>query len=513
MAPLTDDLLRQAYQGLTEAFEPLHGGFGQAPKFPQPMAQEFLLRYYLRTGDDQALRMVERTLEAMVRGGIYDHVGGGFHRYSTDGEWRVPHFEKMLYDNALLSRLYLHTYQATGNPLYRRIAEETLDYVLREMTGPEGGFSSAQDADSEGVEGKFYVWTPAEVTQAVGEQESAIACRLLGISARGNLEGKSVLHMSYEPATLASVLGLTAEGAAQVKARALGALRLAREQRVPPKRDDKVLVAWNGLMARSLAEAAMVLQRDDYRQAAVRCAAFLLTELRGDGRLLRSYRAGQAHLKGYLEDYALLADALLAVYELTFDIRWLQEARSLARQMVELFWDEDTGVFFDTGSDHEELLVRPREIFDNAAPCGGSVATQVLLRLATLMGEEDLRQKAARSLRSVQHLMRPAPLGAGHWLCALDAYLSTPREIVVIGPREDSATEALLREVYKAYRPSAVVAGCPPETLDDLQDNPLFEAREMIQGRTTVYVCENYACLLPVTAPEALAEQLRGLGS
>ena len=508
--PLTEETLSQAYSGLTAGYDQEYGGLGQAPKFPQPMAFEYLLRHHARTGDQQALEMVEHTLGTMARGGIYDQLGGGFHRYSTDAVWLVPHFEKMLYDNALLSRLYIHAYQATGNASYGHIAQETLDYVLREMTDPRGGFYSTQDADSEGVEGKYFVWRPQEITDVLGKEQGELVCRYFGVTEEGNFEEANILHVPQEPAAVATQLDLGEEQLLSAVQEAKPRLLEVRHRRVAPARDEKVLTAWNGLMLRSFAEAAMVFHRDDYREAATANASFLLDALRQDGRLLRTYKEGEAKLKGYLEDYAFLIDGLLALYEATFDHRWLQEARSLAEGMVDLFWDEGEGIFFDTGKDHEQLIFRPREVSDNATPSGGSVAADVLLRLAVLTGESDYARRAAATLRPVAELMSRYPMGFGHWLCALDFYLATPKEIAVVGPRSDAATQELLDTVYGRYLPNKVVAGLESDGSTDGDTIPLLEGKRMVGGQPTAYVCEQYLCQAPVTEAEALAEQLAG---
>ncbi|MFB3091975.1 MAG: thioredoxin domain-containing protein, partial [Dehalococcoidia bacterium] len=363
---LTRDVLDEAFLHLAAGFDEQNGGFGDAPKFPQPMIYDFLLRYHHSTNNEKALQILNLSLEKMALGGMYDQLGGGFHRYSTDSYWLVPHFEKMLYDNALLSRLYLHAFQATGHDLYLRIVQETLNYVLREMTDEEGGFYSSQDADSEGEEGKFFVWTPKEVEEALGEEDAHIFNAYYDVTSVGNFEGNNILNVPRDAETVTDELDVTPERLEEVLQRGKKALLEVRERRVPPARDDKILTAWNGLMLRSFAEAAAVLQREDYRNAAIANATFITRDLQKEGRLLRTYRDGQAKLKGYLEDYSFLADGLMAVYELTFDQRWLDEARRLVDDMVDLFWEEDEGVFYDTGKDHETLLVRPRELFDNA---------------------------------------------------------------------------------------------------------------------------------------------------
>ena len=511
LEPLVPEIIHQAFQALAQGFDFDNGGFGMAPKFPQPMVYEFILHYHHLTKSPAALQMVESTLEKMAMGGIYDQVGGGFHRYSTDAHWLVPHFEKMLYDNAQLSSVYLHAYQATSNPIFRRIAEEILDYVLREMTDQSGGFYSTQDADSEGEEGKFFLWTPQEMRGVLGLDDAALLEGYFGVSEAGNFEGRNILNVPQSSVACADEAGVGLEKLEEAIGRGKAGLLEARERRVHPARDDKVLAAWNGLMLRSFAEASSVFGRDDYRQAAVNCASFVLEHLRQNGRLLRSYKDGRARLKGYLEDYAFVADGLLTLYEATFDWRWLDEARSLADNMLDLFWDEGQSAFYDTGKDHETLVVRPRDLFDNATPCGSSAAAYALLRLAVLTGERDYETRAASALRSVQPYLARAPMGMGNWLCALDFYLSVPKEIAIVGDGSDPATRALLDVLYSRYLPNKVVAGKDPGlAATDSNRIPLLEGRAAIDGQPTAHVCQNYVCQLPVTEPDALATQLDG---
>jgi len=507
--PLTVETLHQAYTTLATNFDYQNGGTGTAPKFPQAMNLEVLLRYYRHGYNDRALEMVDLTLEKMAMGGIYDQIAGGFARYSTDTYWLVPHFEKMLYDNALLARLYLHAHQATARGMYRRIAEETLDYIMREMTGPEGGFYSATDADSEGEEGKFFVWSPAEIETVLGD-ESGIFSGFFGVTKSGNFEGKNILNISQKASEYSQRQGISLERLIDVVQRGKLALWAEREKRVHPLLDDKVLASWNGMMLRSFAEAGAALERQDYLDAAVRNANFLLETMRPEGKLLRTYRAGQAKLPGYLEDYSFVADGLLALYEATFDQRWLDESISLADRMIELFWDDAVGGFYDTSAEHDQLVVRPRDVLDNAQPCGGSVATDVLLKLAVITGNEDYRVKAATPLRTLRELMGRAPAGTGHWIATLDFYVSSPKEVVIIGPRDDSATTALMQIVNGGFFPNKVLVGA--DSADDAGKYglPLLEARGMVDGKPTAYVCQNYACQLPVTTPEEFAVQLEG---
>ena len=508
LEPLTLDVMRQAARKVASEFDDRNGGVGMQPKFPQPMTYEFLLRHHQRAGDADALGMAELTLQRMALGGIYDQIGGGFHRYSTDAFWLVPHFEKMLYDNALLVRLYLHAYQITGNPLYRRIVEETLDYVLREMTSPEGGFYSAQDADSEGVEGKFFIWLPQEITAALGDEDGEIINRFYGVTRHGNFEGRNILHVTMDAANLARDEGLSPSEFRKLLDRAKARLLAVRGERIAPALDDKILTSWNGLMLAAFAEAAAVLDRPDYAAVAARNAAFLMANLFDDGRLLRTYKDGRAKLNGYLEDFAFLIDGLLALHEVSFDRKHLDDAIELGEAMVRLFWDEASGQFYDTGHDHERLVVRPKDITDNAIPCGSSMAVAVLLRLAVITGQGDLERRASVALRSVRRLMTNFPTAAGHWLGALDFYLSRTKEIVIVGERGEDGTRALLAEAYRRYIPNRVLLGTADGDDGDMYDMPLLANRQRIDGLPTAYVCEDYVCQLPVTDALALAGQL-----
>jgi len=509
---LTPDTLNSAYQQLTLDFDTEHGGFGGAPKFPQALVLEFLLRYEARGSDRSPRAMVGLTLGRMASGGIYDQLAGGFHRYSTDQFWLVPHFEKMLYDNALLTRTYLHAFQATGDPLYRRVVEETLNYALREMHDSAGGFYSSQDADSDGDEGKFYVWSYREILDLLGKAEGEVFNRYYGVTEEGNFEGADVLYVAQDPSTLAKELHLTPQRLDEMVSSGQGLLYEARKDRVWPARDEKILTSWNGMMINSLAEAAAVLDRKEYRDAAIATATFVLNSLRLEGRLQRSYRNGIAKIPAYLEDYALLMDGLISLYEVTSEENWLTESQFLADEMITLFHDPKTGLFFDTSHEHDTPLVRPRDIFDNPMPCGGSAAAMAFLRLSALTGVPDYREHAARQLRSVQGWAVRAPGGFGHWLCALDFYFSTPKEVVIIGDKRAQATAELLREVYRPFLPNKTVMVVEPGAGSVILDPALMKGRSMLDNEATAYVCEDYVCKTPVTTPQALAEQL-GLSS
>jgi uncharacterized protein YyaL (SSP411 family) len=505
---LRPEILDQAVAELWRNFDRQHGGFGGAPKFPQPSVLEFLLRYHRRTNDERAARMVRVTLDRMASGGMYDQIGGGFHRYAVDASWLVPHFEKMLYDNAQLARLYLDAYRAFGDERYRQVATATLDYVAREMTSPEGGFYAAQDADSEGQEGRFYVWTPEEIERVLGTADAGIASRYFGVTQKGNFEGRSILHEARTAEEVAAEVGLPAEEVAARVNAAKGRLLAAREQRARPGRDDKVLMSWNGMMLRAFAEASRALERPDYREIAVRNASFLLAHLRDGNRLFHSYKDGVAKVNGFLEDYAHVIEGLLALYEATFERRWLEEAVHLAQQMIAEFADEAGTGFYDTGKHHEELVTRPREVQDGATPSGNAVAVSVLLRLAAMTGNSDWQRRAILTLQTMARPMTEHPLGFGRWLSALAGYLGTPREVVIAGERSDPAVDRLAQVVYRRYEPDAVLALADPAEPELGDRFPLVANRPVQHGRATAYVCERFACLPPVTEPVDLLIQL-----
>jgi uncharacterized protein YyaL (SSP411 family) len=497
---LDQSILDAAGQGLAAQHDPDFGGFGSAPKFPQPMALEFLLRFWKRSGDEAARDVVVHTLEQMARGGIYDQLGGGFARYSTDAEWLVPHFEKMLYDNAQLARIYLMAYQATGNAFFQHIVEQVIEYVLRDMTDPSGGFYSTEDADSEGEEGKFYVWTPAELRELLGEADARLFGEFYDVKQLGNFEGRaSILHMDDTPLDVASRLGVSEAEVLAALERGRQILFEARSRRVRPARDEKVLAAWNGMMLRAIAEAARVLNRPDFLEAAVRNAEFLLGSMRSpDGAMHRTWKPGfTARLNGYLEDQANVADGFLAVYEATFDPRWLAAALSLADVILERFGDTENGGFFDTSSEHETLITRPKDIFDNATPSGNAVAADVLLRLALLTDNDQYRQAAQGVLELLREPLARYPLGFARALNALDFFLGRPKEIAVVGTSGASDTEALVGVVFEPFLPNKVVAGGGASI-------PLLAAREQRNGKATAYVCEHYVCQAPTSDPEEL---------
>ena len=491
-------------QKLLRNFDPVNGGFGRAPKFPPAMTMTFLLRQHARTKDTGLLAAIELTLDKMACGGIYDQLGGGFHRYSVDERWLAPHFEKMLYDNALLARLYLDAWLVTQKPFYRQTVEEILDYVIREMTDANGGFYSTQDADSEGEEGKFFVWTPAEITALLGEEDARMFCAFFDVTEAGNFEEANILHVDEAFETVAERLQGAPERLQQALHRGREILFTEREKRIKPFRDEKMLTAWNGLMMRSFAEAAQVLGRADYLEVARRNAEFVLTNLRKDGRLLRTHKDGVSKLNAYLEDYAYLADGLLSLYEATFDVRWFNEARQLTDTMIAQFWDEQDGGFFFTSHDHETLISRTKDFYDNATPSGNSVAAHVLLRLNLFTGEARYRELADMIFALMKNMLDRAPSGFGHLLCALDAALASSVEIAVVGKPDDEVTAELLATVFQRYLPNKVVAFAAPDDAAAFATIPLLAGRTTHQAKAQAYVCQHFTCAAPVTDAESL---------
>ncbi len=509
LEPLTESILHTAFESALTQFDDRSGGFGLQPKFPQPTTLEFLLRFYASSGVPLALEMVEFTLDKMAAGGIHDQIGGGFHRYSTDAFWLVPHFEKMLYDNALLARLYTHAYQMTGNGQYRRTSERVIDYVIREMTSPDGGFYSAQDADSEGVEGKFFVWRPEHLSQALGARDAETVGDYYGVTTEGNFEGMSILNVPSSPAEVAARHSLTAEELERLLDSANQRLLKTRSSRVPPMTDTKIITSWNGLMLAAVAEASAVFERDDYLRVARANAAYLLDRMVDSGRLRRTDSNSENGSRGFLDDYAALIDGLLILHSADGDLRWIIEADELARNAVDLFWDPLRGQFYDTGTDQEALIVRPRDVTDNALPSGHSKMADVLTRLATITGNADFRTIAGKSLRGVRGIMEQFPTGAGHWLCALDSYLSDSKEVVIVTDEVTGSPLPMLRRLASDYQPSAAIVA--KSTTDDLTGEwPVFLGRTPINSQPTAYVCRNYACQLPTNdADTMMAEFLR----
>ena len=499
---ISPELADTAFESSSRSFDATNGGFGGAPKFPPSMSMEFLLRYWKRTGNERALEMVEKTARKMAEGGIYDQVGGGFHRYSVDAVWLVPHFEKMLYDNAQLIRIYLHLYQITGNDLFKHTAVETLGYIRREMLDPKGGFYSTQDADSEGEEGKFFVWTPNEVERILGERDAQVFNFFYDVSDDGNFEGKNILNIPFTVEATSKALKIDTDEVEAILERGRKLIFAEREKRIKPHRDEKILTAWNGLMLAAFAEAAAVFQNDEYLTTAKRNADFLLNELRRNGRLRRTWKDGRAKLDAYVEDYANLADGLLELFQVSGEMRYLTEARTLADAMIDQFWDKENGGFYFTSHDHESLIVRNKDFTDNATPSGNSVAADVLLKLSKLTGEESYERYATKVLGMSAGQARRYPQGFGRALAAMEFTLKPTKEIVLIGDDEGK----LAAEVWKKYLPNKVVVSGDSANVSG--QIPLLEGRTAIDGKPTAYVCENFVCNRPVTTAEQLGGEL-----
>jgi uncharacterized protein YyaL (SSP411 family) len=505
---LSPDLLEGAVRQLERGFDRRHGGFGGAPKFPHPMDLRLLLHAWHRQRRPDVLEMATLTLDKMAAGGIYDHLGGGFHRYSVDAHWLVPHFEKMLYDNALLAACYIEACQATGNPTYARVARETLDYVLREMTHPEGGFYSTQDADSEGEEGKFYVWTPAEIRQVLGDDAARTFCYVYDVTEEGNFEGKNILNLPKTIEQCAKVLNRDAEELHAELAAARQKLLAVRSSRVWPGLDDKVLVSWNGLMIDALAQAAGVLDEPRYLKAATSAADFLLTRMRrDDGRLLHSWRLGQARFDAYLDDYACLMNSLVSLYEAGFDERWIDEAVRLAEIVLQQFADPAGGGFFYTAADHEPLISRHKDVQDSSVPSGNAMAATALVRLGKLCGRGDFLAAAEQTLSTFVSLMQQHPTAAGQMLLAADLLLGPTPELVLVGPTRGEA-DAVLSNLRRRYVPNRVLASRPSASSAQSEHlSGILAERSAVDNQPTLYICQNFTCQAPLVGPAAIAAQ------
>jgi uncharacterized protein YyaL (SSP411 family) len=501
---LSSETLKRAAQLLRRRFDAQFGGFGQAPKFPHPMDLRLLLRLYHRFGDNDTLAMARKTLDHMARGGMYDQLGGGFHRYSTDARWLVPHFEKMLYDNALLAVTYLEAHRVTGDPFYRRIVEETLDYVLREMTSPEGAFYSTQDADSEGEEGKFFVWSEAEIRNVLGEDADFFS-KIMDVTPHGNWEGANILNRARSDEQEAHLAGI-ALAEFQTRLQSCKERLLAvRNRRVWPGRDDKILTSWNGLMIAAFAQAYEIFERPEYLRAAERAADFILRTMRdAQGRLLRTTFPGEAaKLNGYLEDYTYFLEALVALYQASFEPRWLRTALEVADVLVAEFWDETEAGFFYTGASHERLIARGKDPHDNATPSGNGMAVTALLKLAVLTGRADLRDRARKTLDLFRGMLNEQPLAAAQMLCGLDFDIGPTQEVVLLGRRNDPEWSDIVRHLRRAFHPRQVLVAAENPDAATCELIPLLAGREAKEG-VTVYLCENGACQAPVVGLKAL---------
>lgn len=512
------EVVSQTAAVLAQSFDPRYGGMlsGQTNKFPPSMAMSLMLREYHRTrleGKPHAILLdrVETTLDKMARGGIYDHIGGGIARYSTDPHWLVPHFEKMLYDQALVSAIYIEAFQVTGKQRYADVARDIFDYVMTDLQSPEGGFYSSRDADSEGVEGKYYVWSKAEITAILGEADAALFCSYYDVTSEGNWEGHNILNAPRDLETVAKLNAVEPDELKRVLAVSRDKLLRARSQRVPPGLDDKVLTSWNGLMIASLAAGGRVLGEPKYIEAASRAAEFILHRMTSDGRLLRTSRNGKAHTAGYLEDYAFFTEALLELYFATFQPRWLLDAIRLNSDTVAHFWDREAGAFFQAADDAEQLVVRSKEIQDGAIPSGNSVALTNLVRLGEILDRDDLRGKAVETMRALAGTVRQAPQGFDRLLTAVDLYYSAMTEVVIVGPLSSPETQGLIQTASQGYDPYRLVLllDTTMEKADVLRERvPLLEGKMPVHGKPTAYVCRGRTCGRPADSPEELGQAL-----
>jgi len=492
-------IIAESCEKIARAYDSENGGLGQAPKFPNPGVYELFLRYYSESGDERYLTMVAQTLSKMAQGGIYDHVGGGFHRYSVDAKWLVPHFEKMLYDNAQLLRIYSQAYLITREPLYKTVVEESARYLLREMHQPEGGFYSTQDADSEGEEGKFFVWTLAEIDALLGAEDGEVFARMYDVTEDGNFEEKNILHPILTVDQASKFFRKEKSEIEALIARTKEKLFTAREKRIKPFRDEKIIAAWNGLLLSGLAEAIKITGASSCLEASRRTVEFIFGRMFRDGYLLHVYKDGQAKLRGYLDDYAFVALGLLDLYEVLLDRSLIDRAMELADIMLREFWDERGGGLFYTGKSHQPLISRAKPVFDASIPSGNAIAAQLLLRLYHLVGAEEYHTRAETILRSYYDAMVSQPFGFAHMLCALDQYLHPAQEIVIVGERSDARTTDLIKEIHSLYLPNkAVLIFAPGESLEKV--SPLMVGKQQIDGRPTAYVCQNFTCSAPVTS-------------
>ena len=506
-AEMNEVVLTRAFEGLESQLDSTYGGFGKAPKFPNSMAPSFLLRYWKKFNSKAALEMVELTLEKMADGGIYDHLGGGFHRYSVDERWLIPHFEKMLYDNALLSRTYFETYQATGNVRCRRVAEEILDYVFREMTSSEGAFYSTQDADSEGQEGKFYVWSRDQIKAFLGKEKATPFCDYYGVTPQGNFERElSVLHIVYSLRKVSQLYGIPIKDLEKLFEEGRQKLFAEREKRVRPGKDEKILTSWNGLMISGFVDGFKATGKEQYLDKAIKAICFILQEMKKDGQLMRVFSKGKCQVKAYSEDYAFIIQALIDLYEATFEIEWLKGADELNERMIQQFWDERNGGFFFTGKGHEPLIARSKSPYDNTIPSSNSVSVFNLIRLSHLTGKESLKEKAEQILRLFYGFLSEHPSGFTHMLSSLSFFFN-PEEIGIIGSKKDHRTKSMLKEIYQAYLPNKILSLMDPQEPVEGDWFPSLREKGVIEV-PTAFVCKGFTCLPPVRDKKELKKIL-----
>ncbi|MHC4557367.1 MAG: thioredoxin domain-containing protein [Planctomycetota bacterium] len=511
---LSPEVLKKAADHFRDTFDAVNGGFGIAPKFPQPTNLSMLLCYWHRTNDTQALQMVKETLDAMARGGIYDHIGGGFHRYSTDARWLVPHFEKMLYDQALLSKVYLQAYQITENQQYAGIAREIFDYVLRDMTDSDGGFYSAEDADSEGMEGAFYLWDPEQIALVLDKDQARLFNTYYGVTSKGNFEqDKTILNIRTSIEQLEKDFQKDHTTIVNILTTARTKVFAERAKRNRPNRDDKVIAAWNGLMISSLAYGGSILDEEKYIETAKHSAEFILRTLYKNGRLMRYYRNGQVIEKAFLDDYAFTIMGLLDLYEVTFDAKWLIEAKKLSEEMIELFIDIEQGGFFLAGKDSEKLIARTKPGSDGAIPSGNSVAALVLLKLGRLTMSQRFTEMGSKVLEAFSRQLEHSPAYSSAMLIALNFWLGPTQEIIIAGKVNAPDTEQLLDLIRSKFLPNVVVFLHEQEKADsDIYEiAPFIKNQTSIGGKATAYVCENFVCKRPVNNTGEFERLLDGI--
>ena len=500
------NILEKASEILGNYFDPVNGGVGSAPKFPKPLSLEFLLRKSILNNDLKAQEIVILTLNKMADGGIHDHIDGGFARYCTDAIWLTPHFEKMLYDNALLAKVFLYAYQLTNNPHFLEISEKIISYVTNDLTDELGGFYTSRDADSEGGEGTYYLWTFDEVMNLLGQKTGHLITQYFGITSKGNFENGNILHIEKSIAQLSYEQNLSTEIIENKINNGIEKMHFERNRRVKPPLDDKVLTSWNGMMLTTLAEAGNILNKQEYIDKAEKNANFLWDNLMKNGRLLRTWRQGQSKLLGYLEDYSHFAQGLIALYEATFNPIWIQRSIYLCDQILQLFYDPSNKTLYDTGNDHEELIIRPSEFFDGAIPCGASVATMVLLKLARLTGSSNYQNAANNVLEKLSPIISSQPEPFANWLCAIDFATSSPKEIAIIGDRNNSSTQEFLNQLRSKFIPNKVLAGF--NNLLEEPPLPLLEDKIMVNNQPTAYICQNFTCNRPTNSSDEFKKQL-----
>ena len=486
----------------TERYDDEQGGFGNGMKFPETMVYSLLLRYWLRTGSDEHFQILDHSLTKMAEGGLYDQLGGGFHRYSTDRQWRVPHFEKMLYDNALLSKLFLEMYQVTNQKIYKLVPEETFAYIKREMTSPEGYFYSSQDADTNGKEGEFYSWPLREVLNLLGPKPAKVFARAYGLKPSGNFDGRNVLYVNDALETIADEEDVPIAEVNHIVESGKQSLFHARQRRIRPDTDEKMITAWNGMMINALATGYLVLRQEEYRDSAVKCAEFIWSNMWKEGRLLRIYKDGVSKVEACLEDYAFLLESFITLYEGTFDSLWIDRAKQLADRLLADFYDEREGGFYMTGSSHEKLVARLKIAADEAIPSANAIAAQSLLKLACLTGKTDYANKGESVIRAFSAKMERSPAAYTGLLSSLDWQCQSPMEVVLAGPLDHSETEKFLHMVYQDYRPNKVVIWSGEAGVQEKL--PLAEGRPAVKGEPTAYVCQKQTCHPPVQSADAL---------